>query len=49
MDDGGAIPCQGLFLDDVDKLKRWGHPGWAIWDTGNVELRGHSHPASSMT
>lgn len=38
MDDGGAIPCQGLFLDDVDKLKSTADGGIRVGPFGTLEM-----------
>ena len=38
MDNGGAIPCQGLFLDDVDKLKSTADGGIRVGPFGTLEM-----------
>ena len=38
MDNGGAIPCQGLFLDDVDKLESTADGGIRVGPFGTLEM-----------
>lgn len=38
MHNGGAIPCQGLFLDDVDKLKSTADGGIRVGPFGTLEM-----------
>lgn len=38
MDNGGAIPCQGLFLNDVDKLESTADGGIRVGPFGTLEM-----------